>query len=102
MVCGESKQVMNQRIGHKNIINYIKAHGLSLFDHLHRLSEERVVKKVYKWKPMLTRPLGRPKNRWKDDIRNDKKKLKIKNQTSCIRDRNDCKLYVEKAKTFND
>jgi hypothetical protein len=28
-------------------------------------------KKVYKWKPMLRRPLGRPKNRWKDDIRND-------------------------------
>jgi hypothetical protein len=26
---------------------------------------------VYKWKPMLRRPLGRPKNRWADDIRND-------------------------------
>jgi hypothetical protein len=33
-------------------------------------------KKVYKWKPMLRRPLGRPKNRWEDDIRNDIKKLK--------------------------
>ena len=30
-------------------------------------------KKVYKWKPMLRRPLGRPKNRWEDDIRNDMK-----------------------------
>jgi len=39
---------------------------------------KRMVKKVYKWKPMLTRPLGRPKNRWEDDIRNDMKKLKIK------------------------
>jgi hypothetical protein len=27
---------------------------------------------------MLTRPLGRPKNRWEDDIRNDMKKLKKK------------------------
>jgi hypothetical protein len=35
------------------------------------MSEKRMVKKVYKWKPMLTRPLGRPKNRWEDDIRND-------------------------------
>jgi hypothetical protein len=35
-------------------------------------------KKVYKWKPMLRRPLGRPKNRWEDDIRNDMKKLKKK------------------------
>ena len=28
------------------------------------------------------------------------KKLKIKNCTSCIQDRNKWKLYVEKAKTF--
>jgi hypothetical protein len=37
------------------------------------MSEERMVKKVYKWKPMLTKPLGRPKIRWEDGIRNDMK-----------------------------
>jgi hypothetical protein len=42
------------------------------------MPEERMVKRVHKWKPMLTRPLGRPKNRWEDDIINDMKKLKIK------------------------
>ena len=47
---------------------------------------------------MLTRPLGRPKNRWEDDIRNDLMKLKIKNWTSCIQDCSKWKLYVEKAK----
>jgi hypothetical protein len=41
--------------------------------------EERMVKRVYKWKPILTRSLGRPKNRWEDDIINDIKKLKINN-----------------------
>ena len=46
---------------HKNGINHIKAQRLSWFGHLHRMLEERMVKKVYKWKPMLTRPLGRPK-----------------------------------------
>ena len=51
---------------------------------------------------MLRRPLGRPKNRWEDDIRNDMKKLKLKNWTNCIQGRNNCKLYVEKAKTFKD
>jgi len=39
-------------------------------------------KKVYKWKPMSQRPLERPKNRWEDDIRNEMKKLKIKNWTN--------------------
>jgi hypothetical protein len=37
-------------------------------------SVERMVKKSYKWILMLRRPLGRPKNRWEDDIRNDMKK----------------------------
>jgi len=54
-------------IRHKNIINHTKAQRLSWFGHLHRMTEGRMVKRVYKWKPMLTRPLGRPKNRWQDD-----------------------------------
>jgi hypothetical protein len=62
------------------------------------MPEERMVKKVYKWKPMLRRQLGRPKNRWEDDI----KKLKIKNSTNCIQDHKNWKLYVEKAKTFKE
>jgi len=33
-------------------------------------------------------------NRWEDDIRNEMKKLKIKNWTSCIQDRNRWKLYT--------
>jgi hypothetical protein len=51
---------------------------------------------------MLRRPLGRPKNRWEGDIRNDVKKLKIKNWTGCIQDRKNWKLYVEKAKIFKE
>src|SRR5215469_15291351 len=69
---------LDKLIRHKNTINYIKAQRLSWFGHLHGMSEERMVKKVYKWKLMLTRPLGRPKNRWEDDIKNNVKKLKIK------------------------
>jgi len=51
---------------------------------------------------LLVRPLGRPKNRWEGGIINDMKKLKIKNWTSCIQNRNKWKLYVKKAKTFKE
>jgi hypothetical protein len=51
---------------------------------------------------MLRRTLGRPKNRWEGDVRNDMKKLKTKNWTNCIQDRNNWKLCVEKAKTFKE
>jgi len=65
------------------------------------MAEERIVKKVYKWKPMLTRPLEGPKNRWEHDIRNDMKKLKIRiglaaSRIAVIGN------YIEKAKTFNE
>ena len=103
MVLGESKQnELDELIRHKNIINHVKAQRLSWFGHLHRMPEERMVKKVYKWKPMSIRPQGRSKNRWEDDTRNDMKKLEMKNWISCIQDRNKRKSYVERVKTFKD
>jgi hypothetical protein len=83
---------LDKLIRHKNIINHIKAQRLSWFGHLLRMPEKRMIKRVHEWKPMLTRPLGIPKNRREDDIINDMKKLKIKNWTSCIQDRNKWKL----------
>jgi hypothetical protein len=78
---------LDELIRRKYIINHIKAQRLSWFGHLHRMPEEGMVKTVYKWKPMLTRPLGRPKDKWEDDIIKGIKKLKIKNWTICILDR---------------
>ena len=93
-------------IRHKNIINHKKAHRVSWFGHLQRMPEERVVKEIYiyiyKWKPILTRPIGRPENRWEDDIRNDTKEMKMNNWTSHIQDSNNWILYVERGKTFSD
>jgi hypothetical protein len=36
---------LDELISHKNIINHIKAQKLSWFGHLHRMPEERTVKK---------------------------------------------------------
>jgi hypothetical protein len=79
----ETNDELDELMRH-NIINHIKAQRLSWFGRLHRMPQERTVKRAYKWKPMLTRPLGRPENRWENDIINDMKTLKIKNWTSCI------------------
>jgi hypothetical protein len=59
------------------------------------MTEERMVKNI-KWKLLLGRPLGRPKNRWEDGISNDVKKLKIKNWTNCIQDRKNWKQHSKK------
>jgi hypothetical protein len=54
----QNKPELDELIRHKSIINHIKAQILIWFGHLHRMPEERVVKRVYNWKTMLTRPLG--------------------------------------------
>jgi hypothetical protein len=69
----KTDEELDELIRHKDILNHMKTQRLSWFGHLHRMQEERTVKKVYKWKPMLKRTLGRPKNRWEDDIINDMK-----------------------------
>jgi hypothetical protein len=56
-----------------------------------------VVKKVYEWSSALTRSLGRPKNRWEDDVKGYITRMKI-NWKDCIRNRIKWKKRVEKAK----
>ena len=56
-------------------------------------------KNVYEWTPVLTRSLGRPKNRWEDDVKSDITKMKITNWKDCIGNRPKWKEFVEKAKT---
>jgi hypothetical protein len=43
------------------------------------MPHERVAKSIYKWKPYATRPKGRPRLRREDDVRNDLRKMGVKN-----------------------
>ena len=68
---------LDKPIKHQNIINYVKAQRLSWFGHINRMPETSIVKKIHKWKPLTGRPVGKPKSRWEDDVRNDLKKMKF-------------------------
>jgi hypothetical protein len=63
------------------------------------MPDNRMIKKVYKWSPALTRCLGRPKNRWEDDVKSNITRMKITNWKDYIRNRIKWKKLVEKAKT---
>jgi hypothetical protein len=95
----KSNEELNRLIGNKNIINYIKPQRLAWFGHVHRMPDDRMVKKVYEWTPMSTRPLGRPKNRWEDDVKNYVVNMRLNNWKECIRNRPKWKKFVEKART---
>jgi len=48
---------------------------------------------------MGTRPVGRPRQRWQEDVMEDLKKLKIKNSKETATDRRTWRDLAEKAKT---
>jgi len=91
---------LDELIKRQNIINYVKAQRLSWFGHIIRMPETSTVKKIHKWKPFTERPVGRPKSRWEDDVRNDLKKMKLIKWTEKVQDHLKWKGIVEKAKTL--
>ena len=93
---------LDNLIQHRNIINYVKSKRMGLFGHIHRKPETSVVKKIYKWQPLATRPVGRPKSRWDDDVKNDLRKMKIAKWSELVQDRVEWKKIVEKAKTLHE
>ena len=89
---------MDELIKHRNVINYVNALRLSWFGLINRMPETSIIKKIYKWKPFTRRPVGRPKSRWEDDVRNDLKKMKLIKWAGPVQDRLEWK-DVERAKT---
>jgi hypothetical protein len=95
----KTNEELNKLIRNNNIINYIKAHRIAWFGHIHHMPEKSMVKEVYEWSPALTRSLGRPENRWEDDVKSDITKMNITNWRDCIKNCSKWKGFVEKAKT---
>ena len=96
----KTNKELDELIKQRNIIHYVKAQRYSWFGHTNRMPETSIVKRIHKWKPFTGRPGGRPKSRWKDDVRNDLKKMKPVKWAEQVQDRSKWKAIVEKAKTF--
>jgi hypothetical protein len=97
----ETNEELDHLVKHNNIINQIRTQKLSWCGHVKRMSDNRMVKKIYKWKPITIRLQRRPKSRWDDSVKQDICKMKIMNWTVCAQDHGKWRDVVEKANTFN-
>ena len=70
---------LEKAINNENTVRYIKYKRLRWLGRVERMTNERVTKTIHKWKPYATRPKGRPKGRWEDDMRNDLRKMGVTN-----------------------
>jgi hypothetical protein len=58
--------------------------------------------RIYKWKPFASRPIGRPKIRWEDDIRKDRQTMKVENWKRSVLDRDSWKTIVQRTKAHSE
>jgi hypothetical protein len=70
---------INKLIDGANIVRYIKVQRIKRLGHIQRMGQARPTRKLFDWKPMGTIPVGKPRQRWQEDIMEDLKKLKVKN-----------------------
>ena len=75
----KTNEELEKAINNENIVRYIKHKRLSWLGHAERMTNQRLAKAIYKWKPYATRPKGRPRVRWEDDVRNDLRKMGVNN-----------------------
>jgi hypothetical protein len=54
------------------IAETIRLHRLRWFGHVQRMEENRIPKTVSYMNLESTRPRGRPRNRWQDEVREDR------------------------------
>jgi hypothetical protein len=81
-----------------DIVRFIKAQRIKWLGHIQRMDQARLTRKLLDWKPMGTRPVGRTKQRWQDDVIEDlKKKLNVKNWKETAKDRRTWKDLAEEA-----
>jgi len=63
------------------------------------MDQARPTGELLDWKPMETRQVGRPRQRWQEDVMEDLKKLKVKNWKEVAKDRRTWRDLAEKVKT---
>ena len=66
---------MRVRTGQEIAENTVRKRRMKWYGHISRMNKERWPSVVHNWKPTGKRPVGRPKQRWVDNIETDLKKL---------------------------
>jgi hypothetical protein len=63
------------------------------------MDQARSIRKLLDWKSMGTRPVGKPRQRWQEDVMENLKKLKVITWKETAKDRRTWRDFAEKTKT---
>jgi len=80
-------------------VRFSKAQRIKWLGHVQRMDQARPTGKLLDWKPMGIRPVGRPRQRWQEDVMKDLNKLIVKNWKETAKDRRTGRDLAKKANT---
>jgi hypothetical protein len=82
-----------------DIVRFINAQRIKWLAHIQRMDQARPTRKLLDWKPMGTRPVAKPRQRWQEDVMEDLKNLKSKKWEEAAKDRRTWRDLAEKVKS---
>ena len=91
---------MRQLYGELDIVIEIKRGRLRWLGHVERMSEERVVKRLYQNIPEGSRSVERPRLRWMDDGREYLRRMGVTNWRIRAHRRDEWKMVMKEAKVL--
>ena len=83
----------------ETIVRFIKSQRLRWAAHVIRMDTIRTVKNLNEWETFSSRPVGRPRLRWLEQVEEDLKKMKVKNWRKKCKERRLWNEIVKQAKT---
>jgi len=66
------------------------------------MDQARPTRKLLDWKPIGTKPVGRPRQRWQEDVMEDLKNLEVTNWKETVKDRKTLRDLAERAKSHKE
>ena len=73
----ETNDELRRRMKQEDIMKFIKSQRLRWAADIMRMENTRTARKITEWTLYKTRPAGRPRLRWMDQVEEDLKRMKI-------------------------
>ena len=85
----------------ENTVKWLKGQRISWLDHLEKMEEDRMPKKIFTQKLEGTRRRGRPRKGWKEEVERDRQVQGMRRWRELLTDREKWKDIVRQAKAHS-
>ena len=88
---------INVFLNNEDIVRFIKSQRLRWIGHVERMADTRIPRRIMKASMTGRRQKGRPRNRWKDEIELDLKKMNVRGWGKKMKDRKEWRNIAKQA-----